>query len=126
MACSGHAQVVMLLKHVFLKIVLLTSFVAWADRGQDVILLLQANVGVKDETSGGFHRGELGVALKSAKGAPVAFLKAGSTLCQATSSLCSGQRSRCGSVSAVSRKLSGKETGFSGTWLACCWLSPFQ
>ena len=80
---------------------------------------------VKDETFRGFHRGELGVALKSAEGAPLS-LRAGSTLCRAIPLPChsSGQHSRCGSVSAVSS--AGKETGFSKTWLACCWLSPFQ
>lgn len=117
---------VMLFKYVFLRTgVLLTSSRAWSDGIWDVMLLFWTNVGVKYETSGGFHSGELGVALKSAEGAPLPF-KAGSTLCRAVPLLCrnSGQHSICGSVSAVSS--TSKETGFSRTWLAFCWLSPFQ
>ena len=126
LACSGYAHMVMLFKYVFLKIgVLLTSSRAWTDGFWDVMLLFWTNVGVKDETSGRFHRAELGVAPKSAEGAPLSF-KAGSALCRAIPLPChsSGQCSTCGSVSAVGS--TSKETGFSKIWLACCRLSPFQ
>lgn len=87
------------------------------------MLLFWTNVGVQCERSGGFHRGDLGVALKSAEGAPLSF-KAGSAFCRAIPLPCSGQHSECGSVLAASS--TGKETGFSRSWLAFCWLSPFQ
>lgn len=57
--------------NVFLKIgVLLTSSRVWTSGFGDV-MLFWTNLDLKDETFGRFIKGELGVALKGAEGAPL-------------------------------------------------------
>lgn len=51
--------------------VLLTSSRVWTSGFVDVILLFCTNLDLEDESFGGLIKGELGVALKGAEGAPM-------------------------------------------------------